>query len=86
MVAAFTNPELYASIAALVTALTVLAKLFKLQAGQDATHDTLRVVQANTDGQLKGLQEDVRSLTEKQATSVELAARAPDPSVPPNAA
>ena len=82
MVTALTNPELYASLAALVAALTALAKLFKLQASQDAVHDTLKVVQSNTDGQLRGLQADVRSLTAKQATPTELEARESSPSVP----
>ena len=83
MVAAFTNPELYASLAALVTAIAALVKIFQIQAGQAQTHATLQAVQRQTDGQLTALHADVRALSANQATSVELSARGPGPSVPP---
>ena len=79
MVNALTNPELYASLAALVTALTALFKIFQIQNGQAEQHATLRAVQSNTDGQLTALHADVRALTARQATNVELAARPPIP-------
>jgi hypothetical protein len=82
MVSALTNPALYASLAGLVTAITALVKIFQIQESQTAQHETLRAVQSSTDGQLTALHADVRALTARQATNVELAARPP---IPPGA-
>lgn len=80
------NPELWASLAAFVTAIAALFKLFQIQAGQAVQHETLRAVQKQTDGQLTALHADVRELAAKQATPQEIAARPDAPvEVPPQA-
>ena len=75
MVAALTNPELYASVAALITAVTALVKIFQIQGTQAAQHETLQTVERNTNGALASLKAGVSSLRAGQATPQEMSAR-----------
>lgn len=72
-----TDPTFITALATLVASVTALIKVMQVERQAVATHQTLKVVDAHTNGQLQGLQQAVTDLRSVRATPGELAARPP---------
>lgn len=68
-------PTFITALATLVTAIASLLKVFQVQRQNDKTHETLNVVNRNTNGALKDLQQSMTDMRSSQATPAEMAAR-----------
>jgi cell division protein FtsL len=73
-----TDPTFITALATLITAVALLMKQFQTAKQQEATHETLRQVDAHTNGQFTALSQAVADLRSKQATPGEMAARTDD--------
>ena len=68
-------PAIITALTALVVAVTTLVQLLR-------TNQTVNAIHTNTDGQLSSLQDRIAQLMPLPATAAELAARAPQPTLP----
>ena len=72
---AVTDPTFITALATLIASVVSLLKVLQVERQAHDTHETLKVVDAHTNGQLAALQQAVTDLRAVKATQSELDAR-----------
>jgi uncharacterized membrane protein len=69
------DPALITALATLITSIAGLVAVLRVQQTATRTHETLKTVDENTNGNMTALKAELAIASDTQATSAELAAR-----------